>query len=162
MKGEPTSNDPGVMSTDEMRHWLREFLTRPEYGWLHFGGRAALGKLFYGNSPYAYQSLMSKLRRSWIVRGERGRFHRLIMAILDGKVVFNANARRSEWVANPVPVRRCSRFLTVRLVGGQLRIAPQHTLAHYVAPLPKFSEVFSDVPKLPERGVKKSRPEAAQ
>lgn len=146
MKGEPVTDDPGVMSTDEMRHWLREFLTKPEYGWLDYGGKSALARLFYGNDKTALASLASKLRNSWIYPGERGRFHRLIMSILDGKVVYLPGERRTEWVLKPVAIKRTSRVVQFKIVRGEVRVQPARSISHYCAPMPKFSEVFADVP----------------
>ena len=147
IRGEIPDRNPNIMSTDEMRFWIREFFLRPEYGWCGSDKSMALGRLFYPADKWASSSLRSKLRMSWIYEGERGHFHRTIKAILDGRVVFDPATKRGVWVTNPVPLQRVSRRFDWEITRAGLKIRPRVVDEKFrPAAMPSFANVFKDVP----------------
>jgi hypothetical protein len=134
-----------VMSQDELRHWISEFLYNPAFGWSR--SKLAFAR-FLGID---LSGLRSKLRaaptRAWIYPGEQIRFSRQIRRLLAGELIpkqMRAPSGQLRWEAvladHPQPIRRHElarpRFdlATVRL---RWEVAPSSA-----PPLPSLRTLF--------------------
>jgi hypothetical protein len=135
---------PGILRFDEIRWWIRELMTNPDYGWSD-KGVSGLGRAM----GYAEKwSLPSKLRGRWIWPREQIRLTARIREIREGYIVPRRFGQRTEgvWADPPQPpVLRAARPLNVRLhatIGG-LKMVP--TDRKPGPSLPQFGEAFKNV-----------------
>ncbi len=93
--------NPRVMRFEEIRGWLKELSTNPEYGWTP-GGVAALVRSL-GMPPH---SLHRKLSTGWIWPKEQVRLTARIREILDGYIVPTRypNSTRVDGVYHDPPI----------------------------------------------------------
>lgn len=79
----------GIMSCDEIRHWLREFYTRPELGWCpHTAALAAAVGAALSTSRKNCATLIAKVKgRGWIYPGEQVRYTRQLRLMLAGVLI---------------------------------------------------------------------------
>jgi hypothetical protein len=76
---------PDVMSQDELRHYIHEFLFNPAFGWSN--SKLALAR-FFGIDLHGLKSKIRQGRtQAWFVGGEQIRFTRQIRHLLAGEVV---------------------------------------------------------------------------
>ncbi len=74
---------PRVMRFAEIREWLKELSTNPEWGWTEFGGKAALNRSLGLPSG----GIRDKLRTAWIWPKEQFRLTARINDIREGYIV---------------------------------------------------------------------------
>jgi hypothetical protein len=119
-----------VMSQDELRYWIREFLYNPIYGWSHCKGA------FARCLAIDLHGLKSKIRQgrtqAWFRGGEQFRFSRQIRLLLSGRIVpkqIRAKSGQLRWEAvvadqpQPLPVHQPPRF-RYNLAAGRLELMP--------------------------------------
>jgi hypothetical protein len=122
----------GVMSCEEIRHWIRELMTT------HRWPRRLLARVLGVRNAGA---MKSKLKRSWIYPGEQLRFSRQIDRILSGELVPMKFGNRYDAVVADNPVPLAGRPVMAWLPGVGLHWkAPRVSAAHT---LPSFAKVFT-------------------
>lgn len=134
---------PGVMSCDEIRWWVKELRTNPEYGWHHSPAQLAKALGFYDVNPAS--SLKSKIReknRAWIYPGEQIRMSRQLHLIIAGELVLRPVGRRWQIARAETPVRLKNppRF-RYNLATGSLEWA--RSVPESRPTLPTFQQMFA-------------------
>jgi hypothetical protein len=137
-------HSPHIMRFEEIRDWMREFLSNPAYGWTEYGGIAALERSLGMNK----NSLKKKLTTAWIWPKEQVRLTSRIRDILDGRIVprrISKNRMEGVYVDPPQPpnVPR-KRSVKIAVQVGKLTMLPQDHRAPMR--LPDFKKAFQDVP----------------
>jgi hypothetical protein len=132
---------PYVMTFEEIRGWLRELSTNPEYGWTP-GGVAGLVRAL-GMTP---GSLKRKLTVGWIWPKEQVRLTARINDVLQGHIVPRriTKVRVEGVVIDPprppqvMPIRR----LQFRATPGRLNLTPH--VRRQPMGLPSFHRAFAE------------------
>jgi hypothetical protein len=128
----------GVMSCDEIRHWVHTLLT--EHGW----NTLCLARTVGMQGKWASQSLKSKLRRSWIYPAEQVRMSRALDRIITGELVqeqLRPHKYRAVLADRPAPLEARMR-MAFDLASGRLRYVKPRV---GVAPLlPSFQTGFAN------------------
>jgi hypothetical protein len=133
----------GVMTFEEIRHWLKELSTNPDYGWTKRGVAGlerALGML--------KSSLDDKLDHAWIWPREQVRLTMRINSIREGYIVprrfpgRGGGKTEGVWTDPPKPPTvKESRVLRGTATPGGVRFAPPPKLPG----LPSFATVFQNI-----------------
>jgi hypothetical protein len=133
---------PYVMRFEEIRGWLKELSTNPEYGWTP-GGVSGLMRAL-GMTP---GSLKRKLTVGWIWPKEQVRLTARIKEILDGHIVPKRFGQRVEgaYVDPPVPpnVAEKPRSIAIRIVPGK-GVSFRAQDCRPPPRLPSFARAFSE------------------
>jgi hypothetical protein len=141
---------PHVMRFAEIRHWLKELSTNPEYGWLPHGLYGLARALGWTDK----NSIREKIEWRWIWPKEQIRLTARIREILDGHIVptypkriGRAGRPRCDGVYTDPPrppVVHVPRVLKLQAsLSGRITSAPGSLVA---APrLPNFSKVFERI-----------------
>lgn len=135
-----------VMRYDEIRSWLKELSTNPEYGWTRYGGRAALERAL-GVSPGAIRRVLST---HWIWPKQQVKFTARIKDIIEGRIVprvvpTSPHEFDGVYVDPPEPPK-LSKPKTIKmhaLPGQGLKFGPNPKPK---ITLPAFKEIFENVP----------------
>jgi hypothetical protein len=128
----------GVMSCDEIRHWLSVLHEQIGWPWETLARTLAIGE---------GKHVASKVRgNSWIYPGEQIRMSRQLDRIISGELVCEKRGQRVDAVLadNPQPLRQPARLAfdlsTGRLRWVQPRLAPHPMLPSFRSWLTKFAK----------------------
>ena len=137
---------PKVMRFEEIRSWLKELSTNPEYGWTEYGGRAALERAL-GTSPGAIRRVLAT---HWIWPRQQVKFTARIRDIIEGRIVpRRLGQSRHEfdgvYVDPPQPPKvNKPRTLKMHALPGEGLKFGANPRPHVI--LPAFKEIFEHVP----------------
>jgi hypothetical protein len=135
---------PHIMRFEEIRGWLREFSTNPEWGWMNRGLRG-LGRALGMASK---TSIERKLTTGWIWPKEQVRLTARINDIRQGYIVPTLFGNRTDgvWTDPPRPpvVREKPKSIALRAtVKGSILVAHDQKPA---MKLPAFRRSFAEAP----------------
>jgi hypothetical protein len=141
----PPRTAPDVMSQDELRHYIREFLYNPAFGWSE--SKLALARYLGIDLPGLRSKIRQGRTQARFVGGEQIRFTRQIRRLLAGEVVakqMRAPSGHMRWDAviadPPQPIHLPAR-LRWDLAKGRIERVPPAAPC-YGPTLPSFRDIF--------------------
>ena len=116
---------PHIMRFEEIRWWLKELSTNPEYGWTEKGGVGGLERAL----GMGVGIIRHKLRVAWIWPKEQVRLTSRIRDVIEGRVVPRKIGRKWEGVCvdppQPPQVSDKPKSVKIAVQIGSLKMLPQ-------------------------------------